>query len=293
MNTRSLVRRALSVLVAVAFIAPSFPVVSPAVALAEPTPVNLGTLTFTSAGKTFAAPSSSFITSASVIQTGAVTGWVNAIGASVDRSMSNASLKINKKKRRLDFRASVVGYKLNRPVAQQQIIDELRSKAPTGTLSVLALSTAVTQPKVTKFGKTVVVVLSRRKVYLYNNNKVEKTYRCAIGQSAWPTPTGLFHIGKKVKNPTWTNGYASWSKNMPSFIGPSPNNPLGTRALYVYTGPGPKGGHDTGVRFHGVPPSENSSIGHAASHGCLRMKRSAVEDFYPRVSKGIRVYIIK
>ena len=56
---------------------------------------------------------------------------------------------------------------------------------------------------------------------------------------------------------------------------------------------GTSGGHDTGVRFHGVPHSEDSSIGHAASHGCLRMHRKDVENLFPRVSVGTRVYIIK
>ena len=79
---------------------------------------------------------------------------------------------------------------------------------------------------------------------------------------------------------------------MPAYIGSGPNNPLGTRAMYVYKGA--KGGNsDTGVRFHGVPSSENSSIGHAASHGCLRMHRKDVENFFPRVTVGTIVYIIK
>ncbi|MDR3685778.1 MAG: L,D-transpeptidase [Coriobacteriia bacterium] len=290
MNTRSIKSRALSLLVAVAFVAPMFPAVSPSVALAD-TPVSLGTLTVTSAGKTFSIPSASLIDSASVVQTGAVEAWVNGIGASVDKTMSNATLKLNAKKTRLDFKAAVTGYSLNRPVARDQIIAELRSRVPTGTLSTLPLTTTQTNPAITKFGKTILVSERLRKIFLYDNNKVIKTYRCAIGQRAYPTPTGTFHIGKKVKNPTWTNGYAPWSKNMPAFIGAGPNNPLGTRAMYVYTGT--SGGHDTGVRFHGVPASENSSIGHAASHGCLRMHRKDVENFFPRVTVGTLVYIIK
>ena len=38
---------------------------------------------------------------------------------------------------------------------------------------------------------------------------------------------------------------------------------------------------------------ENWSIGHRASHGCLRMHRHDVEDFYPRVPVGIPVWIVK
>lgn len=290
MNTRSLMRRALSLLVAVAFIAPSFPVAMPSVATADP--VVLGNITVTSAGQTFTVPGSSLVTSGSVVAT-AVTAWVNTIGGKVDKKSVDATLKLNKKKRRLDFKASVKGYKLDRAVATQQITDELNAElSATASSTVVALKTTVLNPKVTKFGKTILVVQSRRKIYLYDNKKVIKTYRCAVGQPRWPTPNGTFHIGKKVKNPSWTNGYASWSKNMPAYIGPGPNNPLGTRAMYVYTG-ATSGGHDIGVRFHGVPHSEDGSIGHAASHGCLRMHRKDVENFFPRVSVGTTVYIIK
>ena len=88
----------------------------------------------------------------------------------------------------------------------------------------------------------------------------------------------------KVKNPTWRNPYSDWSKNMPAAIHGGVNNPLGTRAIYISA---------SGIRMHGVPASENSSIGHRASHGCMRMKRHDAEDFYPRVPVGITVWIIK
>lgn len=286
MKTRSFARRVLSVLVALAFVAPSCPVASPAVA--APLTMDNINITLTSTGRTLTFPAGSAISTASVVTTSVVTGWVNRMGSLVDKGMSNATLKLNKKRRRLDFKPAVTGYKLNRATAQQQIIAALLAEVGTGTSSTVALSTTVIKPKVTKFGKTILVSLNLRKIYLYDNKKVIKTYRCAVGQPRWPTPTGTFRIGRKVRNPSWTNGYASWSRNMPSYIGPSPNNPLGTRAMYVY-----KGKSDTGVRFHGVPHSEDSSIGHAASHGCLRMHRKDVENFFPRVTVGTTVYIIK
>ena len=69
---------------------------------------------------------------------------------------------------------------------------------------------------------------------------------------------------------------------MPETIGPGPGNPLGTRALYLSA---------PGIRFHGIPSGENWSIGQAASHGCMRMHRWDVEDFYPRVPVDTPVYI--
>ncbi len=113
-----------------------------------------------------------------------------------------------------------------------------------------------------------------------------KTYRCAIGMPGYPTPRGTFVIKRKVKMPSWTNPGGAWGRGMPSYIGPGPSNPLGTRALYLY-----RGNSDTGIRFHGT--TKTSSIGQAASHGCMRMKRKDVERFYKQVPVGTTVYIVK
>jgi lipoprotein-anchoring transpeptidase ErfK/SrfK len=247
----------------------------------------------TSAGLTFDAPTS-LITSGSAVATGAVTSWVaNVIATKVKRAAVDASTKLDAKHRKLVFSAARAGYKLNQAGSVTALCNALASIIATPDPLTVPLPGSSVSPSVTKYGKHILVVQSLRKFYLYNEKKVEKTYRCAVGQPSWPTPNGTFYIGRKVKNPSWTNGNASWSKNMPSYIGPGPNNPLGTRAMYVYTGKGPKGGSDTGVRFHGVPSSEDSSIGHAASHGCLRMHRKDVENFFPRVTVGVTVYIIK
>jgi lipoprotein-anchoring transpeptidase ErfK/SrfK len=281
MKARRLIGHAVAALLAAALFA-----ATATSALAAP-PV----LPTVSAGpKTFAAPAS-LLTTTSVVDTAAVKAWVaNTVAKGVDRKAANATMSVNKKKKRIDFKASVIGYKVNQSDdALKPLLAALASATESSTPSTIALTTAVTKPKITKFGRTLLVVLSQRKIYLYDNMKVYKTFRCAIGQKAWPTPTGNFYIGKKNPRPTWTNGYASWSRNMPAFIGPGPNNPLGTRALYVYNSKG----KDTGVRFHGVPHSEDPSIGHAASHGCLRMHRKDVEKLYPLVPLKTKVYIIK
>jgi lipoprotein-anchoring transpeptidase ErfK/SrfK len=250
-------------------------------------------------GKTFDVPASyvSTVASSSVIDTAGVGNWVKStVAGGVYRKPANATRKLNKKKKRVDFTKPVVGYSItaaHQATIANLVMAAIPSALGTTTVTTINVQNYVTQtnPKITKFAVTLLVVQSQRRIYLYSNTKVIKTYRCAVGQKSWPTPNGTFHIGKKVKNPSWTNGGASWSSGMPSYIGPGPNNPLGTRALYVYSGPGPKGGSDIGVRFHGVPSGEYSSIGHAASHGCLRMHRKDVEDLFPRVPVGSLVYI--
>ena len=61
---------------------------------------------------------------------------------------------------------------------------------------------------------------------------------------------------------------------------PVPGNPLGTRALYL---------NAPGIRIHGT--SDVGSIGTNASHGCIRMLMSDVEEMYPLVPIGTRVIV--
>jgi lipoprotein-anchoring transpeptidase ErfK/SrfK len=200
--------------------------------------------------------------------------------------------KLNKSKKRIDF-SSRTGYKVNQPATVAAIITELNAHMATGDYNIVTAPTTVTKPKnlKTKY------ILERKTIgkgssshgygYLYNyDGKLQKSFRTAIGMSAYPTPTGQFRVGRKVKMPTWNNPHVGWSAGMPDSM-QGVNSPLGTRAIYIYDG-----NKDTGVRFHGVPSSENSTIGHAASHGCMRMKRKDVEALYPLVPVGTIVFII-
>jgi lipoprotein-anchoring transpeptidase ErfK/SrfK len=217
-----------------------------------------------------------------------VANYVNGLAASFKIAPVNATRKINAKRRRVDFTAPRNGRTLDTAGSVKAITDELNLRIANSSYSpkTVALPYTTPAPYVTHFDKTIMVVLKQRKIYLYNNTRVMKTYRCAIGMPRYPTPTGTFTIARKVKGPSWTNPGGAWGRGMPRYIKPGPGNPLGTRALYLY-----RGGHDTGVRFHGT--SNTGSIGHAASHGCMRMKRKDVEKFYTQVPVGTTVFIVK
>ena len=151
--------------------------------------------------------------------------------------------------------------------------------------SRVVLPVSLTKAKITQanIGKAILVVRTTCYMSLYQGTTRLRIYRCAVGQPRYPMPLGLWTIIKKNPAPTWTNPYDDWSMGMPSFIGPGPNNPLGTRALYL---------NADGIRIHGIPVSENDSIGTQASHGCIRLVRKNVEDLYPLVPLGTPVYIV-
>lgn len=218
------------------------------------------------------------------IRTSVVSSWTNSLARKIDHKAKDA--KRSRKGYKLVVSKEAVGHAVNKPVTTARLKAAVASEvaSPDTTLAVVAVALKTLKPKVTRknIGKAILVVLSQYKIRLYNGTKIEKTYRCAIGMRAFPTPTGKWKVIRKVKYPSWHNPGSGWAKNMPSVIGPGPSNPLGTRAIYL---------NASGIRFHGT--YKWWSIGRAASHGCMRMRRADVEDFYPRVPVGTAVWIVR
>ena len=116
---------------------------------------------------------------------------------------------------------------------------------------------------------------------LFRHLHYARSYSVAVGQPAYPTPEGLFAIQSKQVNPTWTAPNSPWAGELAgqSFDSSDPGNPLKARWMGVT---GSVGIHGTG---------EDSSIGTAASHGCIRMHAWDVIDLFDRVSIGTPVLI--
>jgi lipoprotein-anchoring transpeptidase ErfK/SrfK len=122
------------------------------------------------------------------------------------------------------------------------------------------------------------------KLTLYKKLKPVKSWSVAIGAIGRDTPAGLYHIQNKAVNPAWTKPNSDWvpeDERGDVIPGGSPDNPLKARWLGIFDGAG----------IHGVDPSEYGTIGHAASHGCVRMRIADVEELYPQVPVGAPIYI--
>jgi lipoprotein-anchoring transpeptidase ErfK/SrfK len=127
----------------------------------------------------------------------------------------------------------------------------------------------------------IIVDIGDLHLYLYRDGKLVKSYPVATGQPAWPTPTGTYSIVSMTKDPTWLPPNSDWAKNAQP-IPPGSENPLGTRWM---------GTSASGVGMHGVPPSEDGTIGTYASHGCIRMHNWDAVDLFDRVVIGTPVII--
>lgn len=212
-----------------------------------------------------------------------VGGWTSAYAKKTNRRAVNA--KHYTKSRKLKIKAEKNGYTVNQAATTERAVSRLLNEAKGKAPAVVWASVKTTKPKITRtnIGKAILVVLKYRKVYLYNDAKVVKKYRCAIGTRSYPTPTGKFKIVAKRYRPTWVNPAPNgWGSNMPARIAPGSSNPLGVRALNLSA---------SGIRIHGT--SKVSSIGHAASHGCIRLTNTNVKDIYKRVKVGTPVFIVK
>ncbi|MGJ8545713.1 MAG: L,D-transpeptidase [Sulfitobacter sp.] len=114
-------------------------------------------------------------------------------------------------------------------------------------------------------------------------------YVVGIGQEGRYIP-GTFRIGRKREWPSWTptkamirrepHLYKKFAAGMPG----GPENPLGARALYLYSG-----NRDSLLRIHGTPSPWN--VGRAVSNGCVRMINSHAIDLYNRAPTGTRVVL--
>jgi lipoprotein-anchoring transpeptidase ErfK/SrfK len=151
--------------------------------------------------------------------------------------------------------------------------------------SRVVLQTAPVQPKVTddSLGHTIVVRLNENRLYLYDGFQVVRSFSVATAKPGFTTPTGVWRIYDKQVNPTWYNPAVNgWGSGEPAVIPGGPGNPMGPRAIYI-TAPGL-------IRIHGT--DDDASIGRYASHGCIRMHNSEVEQLYPQIDVGDHVVIV-
>ena len=175
-------------------------------------------------------------------------------------------------------RRSSEGQELKIDLAAKRI-----SKALARHVDQVEIPTKALEPAVStaSLGTTIVVDVSANTLELYEGLKVIRDFRVATGTPGFPTPVGTFEIIDKKENPTWYNPDPDgWGASLPASIGPGPGNPLGTRAMYL---------NAPGIRIHGTWSS--SSIGTAASHGCIRMLISDSESLYPLVPIGATVIV--
>lgn len=136
---------------------------------------------------------------------------------------------------------------------------------------------------------TIVVDPYARFLYHVLGNGEAMRFGVAVGKAGTGF-SGNATIQRKVRWPSWTPT-ANMIRTEPGLYGPvsgglpgGMQNPLGSRALYLY-----KGGRDTYYRIHGT--MDPSSIGKATSAGCIRLFNQDIMDLFDELPNGSPVKV--
>lgn len=153
---------------------------------------------------------------------------------------------------------------------KRRVVVPVRKVAPTQTSSALGR----------RYPAYITIDRGAFTLRVYRHLKLVRSYPIAVGMQGLDTPAGLYHIQDKQVDPSWYVPNSAWAGSLAGqVIPPGPSDPLKARWMGIFNGAG----------IHGT--DETSSIGHAFSHGCVRMLIPDVIDLYNRVAVGTPVYI--
>jgi lipoprotein-anchoring transpeptidase ErfK/SrfK len=214
----------------------------------------------------------------------ALSGFVAQVGAAVNVEPRDATVEpgaagltqvpdragLAVERKRLTARLTLA---LTSPFASRTLAVPTLVRAPAVTTSELA----------TQYPAYIVVNRAHFRLYFYDHLKLASTYEIAVGMQGLETTPGLYHIQWKQVDPPWYVPKSAWAGALAGkTIPPGPEDPLKARFMSFNGGAG----------IHGIAPSEYSSIGHDASHGCVRMRIPDVIALYGRTPVGTPVFII-
>lgn len=128
----------------------------------------------------------------------------------------------------------------------------------------------------------IIVHTRQNRLYFILGNGKAVMYRVATAKKGFEWK-GSHDVSAKAQWPSWRPPQSMRKRrpDLPAFMAGGPDNPLGARALYLGS---------SIYRIHGT--NEPSSIGKAASSGCIRMLNEDVTELYRHVKIGARVSVL-
>ena len=135
----------------------------------------------------------------------------------------------------------------------------------------------------TRNGAILADTTSRALHFWSEDQTVYKLYPTSVPLSEDLTRRGRTEIIKKVVGPEWrpTPSMLERNPDWPPYIGPGPDNPLGTHALWLSW---------TYYRIHGT--HDTRKIGRKSSNGCIGMYNEHVEELFEMAQIGTQVLLI-
>jgi lipoprotein-anchoring transpeptidase ErfK/SrfK len=172
-------------------------------------------------------------------------------------------------------------------VRRQQLIATIEAALTrTGDRGPIEVPVNDTMPKLTtralaaRYPTIITVDRSAFTLRLWKHLRLVRSYTIAVGMAGLQTPAGLYHVQDKEVNPSWHVPNSSWAGALAGkTIPPGPQDPLKARWMGIFNGAG----------IHGTDVL--SSLGSAASHGCIRMAIPDVIALYDQTPLGTPVYV--
>ena len=132
-------------------------------------------------------------------------------------------------------------------------------------------------------GAVLVDIQSRALHYWSEDQSIYKLFPTSVPLSEDLTRPGPTSITRKVEGPSWAPTPAMKIRNpeWPDFIGPGPDNPLGSHALHLTW---------QYYRIHGT--HDTRKIGRRSSNGCIGLYNEHIAELYDLTKVGTQVLLI-
>ncbi len=214
--------------------------------------------------------------------TSAVARFTARIARAIDQPARSAAISFSASS--LGVVSSQRGRMVRSGELQSRIEAALGNSFGPSTLRVpvtVTIPTVSTQTLAVQYPTVITVDRSAFTLRLFKHLRLVKSYRIAVGMAGLDTPAGLYHIQDKQIDPSWHVPNSAWAGSLAGqTIPPGPADPLKARWMGIFNGAG----------IHGTDAL--SSLGSAASHGCIRMAIPDVIELYSQTPLGAPVYII-
>ena len=135
----------------------------------------------------------------------------------------------------------------------------------------------------TRNGAILVDIDSRAVHFWSEDQSIYKLYPSSVPLTEDLTRRGRTRVTLKDPQPSWRPTPSMLQRNpeWPRFIGPGPDNPLGTRSLHLSW---------TYYRIHGT--HDTRKIGRKSSNGCIGLYNEHIEELYEMANVGTQVLLI-
>lgn len=132
-------------------------------------------------------------------------------------------------------------------------------------------------------GAVLVDTTSRALHYWSEDGGTYLLYPTSVPLTEELTRRGRTSVVRKVEGPSWrpTPSMKKRNPEWPDFVGPGPDNPLGTHALYLSW---------TYYRIHGT--HDTRKIGRRSSNGCIGLYNEHISHLFSLAKVGTQVLLI-